>query len=114
MNKLAWAGGGVIAAAAWCWSAAAQQSYTPDPAAAFGSRELVTHFQDQSQGPTILTVVDPQTHVLAVYHISRDNGEISLKSVRNFELDLRLTSHNVGGLKPEDIRKSLELQQAQY
>jgi hypothetical protein len=114
MNRLAWAGCGVVAAAAWCWSASAGQTYAPDSAAGLGGRELVTHFQDPPTGPTVLTVVDPQTRVLAVYHINRDSGEIALKSVRNFELDLRLTSHNVGGLKPDDIRQSLQLQQTPY
>ena len=97
----------VIVGAAWCWSADAQQAYTP---ATVRPSDLVTHFQDQQTGPTVLTVVDAQTRVLAVYHISRDSGEIKLKAVRNFELDLRLMDFNGGSPKPEEIRKMFELQ----
>jgi hypothetical protein len=46
-----------------------------------------------------------------VYHIARDTGEVKLKSVRNFDLDLRLGHWNSSGLTPEEIRKMLELRQ---
>jgi hypothetical protein len=107
MTKLLCAALGLVGAAAWCWTADAQPAFAPP---AIDSSSLVTHFQDQPTGPTVLTVVDPQTHVLAVYHISRDNGEIKLKAVRNFELDLRLIDFNGGSPKPEEIRKMFELQ----
>jgi hypothetical protein len=110
MTRLMWAGGGVLAAAAWCWSASAQQAYTPSSVPGLASGELVTHFQDQTGGPSIVVVVDPQTHVLAVYHIARDTGAIKLRSVRNFELDLRLVEFNSGDPKPDEIRKMFELQ----
>ena len=110
MTKLTWVGGGVIAAAIWAWSAMAPQAYTADQPTGFASRELVTHFQDQAAGPTILTVVEPHAHVLAVYHISRDTGEIRLKSVRNFEQDLRLPEFNSGGLTPDEIRRTFDRQ----
>jgi hypothetical protein len=83
----------------------APRAFTADQPMGFGSRELVTHFQDQDAGPTVLTVVDPQTRTLAVYHISRDTGEVKLKSVRNFDLDLKLTDFNSGSPTPDDIRK---------
>jgi hypothetical protein len=105
-----WAGGVALAAAAWCWTASAQQAYTPAGVPGVASGELVTHFQEQTVGPTVVTVVDPQTHVLAVYHIARDTGAIKLRSVRNFELDLRLVEFNSGEPKPDEIRKMFELQ----
>jgi hypothetical protein len=110
MTKLTWVGGGVIVAAIWAWSAMAPQAYTADQPSGFASRELVTHFQDQAAGPTILTVVEPQTHVLAVYHINRETGEVALKSVRNFEQDLRLVEFNSAGLSPDEIRRTFERQ----
>ena len=88
----------------------APQAYTADQSLGMMSRELVTHFQDQAAGPTILSVVEPQAHVLAVYHINRETGEIRLKSVRNFEQDLRLPEFNSGGLTPEEIRRTFERQ----
>jgi hypothetical protein len=111
MTRLMWAGGSLLAAAAWCWTASAQQAYTPTGVPGLASGELVTHFQEQTGGPSIVVVVDPQTHVLAVYHIARDTGAIKLRSVRNFELDLRLVEFNSGEPKPDEIRKMFELQQ---
>ncbi len=110
MTRLIWGGCALVAAVAWSWTATAQQSYTPDPGAGFASGALVTHFEDQPTGPTVLTVLDPQTRVLAVYHISRDTGAIKLKSVRNFALDLRLVEYNGGDPKPDEIRRMFELQ----
>jgi hypothetical protein len=110
MNKLTWGACAVLVAAAWGWRASAQQAYAP-PSAGFGSRELVTHFEEQAAGPTVLTVVEPQSRVVAVYHIARDTGAVKLKSVRNFDLDLRLADYNSGDPKPEEIRKMFELQQ---
>jgi hypothetical protein len=105
-----WGGCAVLAAAAWCWSASAQQTSVAETPVAFGSRGLITHFSDQPQA-SILTVVDPQTRVMAVYHINRDTGGIKLKSVRNFELDLRLSEYNGGDPKPDDVARMFQLQE---
>ncbi len=115
MTKTMWLGVGAIAAVGWCWTASAQQAYTPGAytteAATYGARPLVTNFQEQQTGPTVLTVVDPQTRALAVYHISRETGEIKLKSVRNIELDLRLPDYNGSSPKPDEIKRMFDLQQ---
>ena len=99
--------GGLLAVAAMSWSASAQSVYRGDslPGAASG---LVTHFQAADNGPTALTLVDPQARVLAVYHIVRETGEIQLKSVRNFAGDLSLDEFNTGGLSPEDVRQGIQ------
>jgi hypothetical protein len=99
--------GGLLAAAAMGWSASAQSVYRGEslPGASSG---LVTHFQAADNGPTALTLVDPQARVLAVYHIVRETGEIQLKSVRNFAGDLSLDEFNTGGLSPEDVRQGLQ------
>lgn len=110
MSKLAWIGGGLVAAAWCCWSAAAQQPSAAYPTPGALSRELVTHFHDQTTGPIILTMVDPQTSALAVYHITRETGEVKLKSVRNFQLDLRLSNFNGGSPTPEEIQKMFDRQ----
>ena len=111
MTKLMWVCGGLIAAAVCCWTAAAQP-YAADAGAGGSSRELVTHFQDHAAGPTVITVVDPQTRVLAVYHVSRDTGEIKLKGVRPFAWDLQITGgYNSDNPSPDDIRKGLDRQQ---
>jgi hypothetical protein len=110
MSKLAWIGGSIVAAAVYCWSATAQQPSTTYPLPGAASHEHVTHFYDQPNGPTILTMVDPQTSALAVYHITRETGEIKLKSVRNFQLDLRLSNFNGGSPTPEEIQKMFDRQ----
>jgi hypothetical protein len=100
----------VLLVLAGAWSADAQQPLA-DAGLALGSRQLVTHFEPQTNGPTVLTVVEPQTHVVAVYHISRDSGKVKLMSVRNFDVDLRMDDYNNDGLLPEEIRKMLNLRQ---
>jgi hypothetical protein len=110
MTKMKWMAVGVLLMLAGTWSADAQQP-TADAGLGLGSRQLVTHFEQQTNGPTVLTVVEPQTHVVAVYHISREDGKIKLMSMRNFDIDLRMDEFNNDGLKPADIRKSIELRQ---
>ena len=110
MTKTKWTAIGLLLVLAGAWSADAQQP-AGNPGVALPSGQLVTHFQEQTNGPTVLTVVEPQNHVVAVYHIARDTGEVKLKSVRNFDLDLRLGHWNSSGLTPEEIRKMLELRQ---
>ena len=110
MTKSMWLGSAVVAAVVWCWSAAAQ-SY-PNPIAGLSSGELITHFQDQPAGPTMVTVIDPQTRVLAVYHVSRDSGEIKLKGVRPFAWDLQIAGgYNSDNPSPADVRRGLDRQQ---
>jgi len=110
MTKMKWIAVGVVLVFAGAWSADAQQPLA-DVGLGLASRQLVTHFEPQTNGPTVLTVVEPQTHVVAVYHINRDNGEVKLKSVRNFDLDLQLANYNSSGLSPEEIRTMLNLRQ---
>jgi hypothetical protein len=111
MTKAMWTGCAAVAAVALCWQASAESSYPGGVASALaGSRELVTHFQEPTAGPTVLTVVDPATKALAVYHISRDTGEIKLRSVRNFAWDLQLMEFNSASPSPDDIRKGFDRQ----
>lgn len=111
-RAIAWIGVGVVLAAAGTgWSASAQQSTPAGGFAGVGARELVTNFYAPANGPTSLTIVDPQTRVLAVYHIARETGEIELKSVRNINGDLMLVDHNTGSPSPADIRKMIDQQQ---
>jgi hypothetical protein len=107
MTKKMWIGIGVVAAAAWCWSATAQTVYTGDPALGLGSGELITHFQEQPSGLTVVTIVDPQERILAVYHISQDSAEVKLRAVRNIGLDLRLEEYNGVSPKADEIRRGL-------
>ena len=55
-----------------------------------------------------LTVVDPDTRGVAVYHIDTTSGEISLKSVRNIRYDLEMIEFNGTSPLPREIRSLLE------
>ncbi len=98
----------VLAGLAMAWSASAQQAPPTAGMAGVSSRWLVTNFQTAATGPTTLTVVEPQTKIVAVYHIIRETGEIQLKSVRNINGDLTLEAFNTGSPSPADIRKMTE------
>jgi hypothetical protein len=73
-----------------------------------GSSELITHVSG-TDGPVLTaTVVDPKQRVMAVYHVDRASGEISLKSVRNLTWDLQMIEFNSGNPLPQDIRNGLK------
>lgn len=55
-----------------------------------------------------LTVIDPETRTLAVYHIDTASGEVVLKSVRNIHYDLRMMEFNGTSPLPGEIRAIVE------
>ena len=55
-----------------------------------------------------VTIIDPGTQVMGVYHVDLANGEITLKSVRNIHWDLQLTEFNPKSPLPHEVRSSLE------
>jgi hypothetical protein len=55
-----------------------------------------------------VTVIDPEKHVLGVYHIDLTTGEIVLKSVRNIHWDLQMMEFNGTTPLPREIRSLLE------
>jgi hypothetical protein len=87
-----------------------ETAYAPpiDSPARSGSSELITHVSDANGGALIATVVDPKQRVMAVYHVDRATGEISLKSVRNLTYDLQMIEFNSGNPLPQDIRNGLK------
>jgi hypothetical protein len=100
----------VVAVLAMAWSAGAQQASNGAGFGSAQSQELITHFLPSDGKPTALTVVDPASRRIAVYHVARDTGEIQLKSVRNIDADLGMDYWNSGGPLPEEIRRGLERQ----
>lgn len=57
---------------------------------------------------TQLTLIDPNTRALVVYHIDKTSGEVSLRSVRNFHWDLQMDEFNGKNPLPREIRSLLE------
>lgn len=55
-------------------------------------------------GTQQITVVDPRGRSLAVYHVDRVTGGLSLKSVRNIAFDLQIEDFNSSSPTPREIR----------
>jgi hypothetical protein len=90
---------------------------TVRPEAAFGARsgaspvsgsgQLVTLMSAVGENRQQLLVVDPELHVMSVYHVDA-NGEITLKSVRNFHWDLQMEQFNGTNPLPREIRSLMQ------
>jgi hypothetical protein len=65
---------------------------------------LVTHVTAAEGQPQVVTVIDSAARVMAVYHVDRASGEITLKSVRNMTWDLQMLEFNSGEPLPQEIR----------
>ncbi|MGD9723539.1 MAG: hypothetical protein AB7O59_19345 [Pirellulales bacterium] len=100
-------GGLALAAAAFAVGPSdghAQKSAAVSP----GGGGLVTLVTSSSDSGQQLTVIDPETRAMAVYHIDAANGVIVLKSVRNIHYDLRMIEFNGTNPLPGEIRALLE------
>ncbi|MBT6054181.1 MAG: hypothetical protein HN985_00205 [Planctomycetaceae bacterium] len=60
-------------------------------------------------GLQMLLVVDPETKVLAVYHVESSNGKVSLRSTRALGYDLQIEDFNATEPKPSSIKKMLRV-----
>jgi len=69
---------------------------------------LFTQVTAENGQPLTVTVVDPRQKALAIYHVDRSTGEISLRSVRNVTWDLQMIQYNSGNPLPQDIRNGLQ------
>ncbi|MGH7136028.1 MAG: hypothetical protein ACREHD_09830 [Pirellulales bacterium] len=54
-----------------------------------------------------VTIIDPKTRVMAVYHVKAATGEIELKSVRKFDLDLQMEEFNPTVPLPREVRSQV-------
>ncbi len=57
-----------------------------------------------------VTVIDPKTQAMSVYHIDLADGKIRLRSVRNFHWDLQMVHLNGVAPLPREIQALLEQQ----
>ena len=67
------------------------------------SSELVAMSYDAGDGRQQITVVDPRQRVLAVYHVDRATGALSLKSVRHLQWDLLIEDYNSDKPTPREV-----------
>ena len=57
-----------------------------------------------------VTVIDPKTEAMSVYHVDLADGKIRLRSVRNFHWDLQMAHFNGTTPLPREIQILLEQQ----
>lgn len=72
------------------------------------SDSLVALSFDLGEGRQQVTLVDPKTRVLAVYHIDRATGALNLRSVRQVHWDMQMDEFNSGSPTPREIRALAE------
>jgi len=97
----------VIGALAGRSSSAPADNPQIDMSAHAGGSELFTTVTP-TEGALTVTVIDPRQHVIAVYHVDRNSGEITPKSVRNITWDLQMIEYNSGKPMPQDVRNGLK------
>jgi hypothetical protein len=71
------------------------------------SGDLIAISFDVGGGRQQLTLVDPRTRMVGVYHIDPATGELTLKSVRNVHWDLQMDEFNGTNPSPREIRSLL-------
>jgi hypothetical protein len=105
---------GFAVALAWtAWASAGPPELAPGPStvrpvqrdAAAGMLAFSTTLAEDRQQ---ITVIDPATRVMSVYHIEPKSGEIVLKAVRNVTWDMEMTVFNGTSPLPQEIRSQLQ------
>jgi hypothetical protein len=95
-----------------CAAWAAPGTVLPVPAARLTDRDAsgdmmafaTTLGEDRQQ----ITLIDPRTRVMSVYHVEPKSGEIVLKAVRNVTWDMQMTAFNGTSPLPQEIRSQLQ------
>ena len=100
--------GASLIVAAFCLAPQQNQVFAERPAAHSTGGELVTMSTAAGEGLQQLTVIDPRTRVVSIYHVDTATGEISLKSVRNITWDLQMMEFNAASPLPREVRSMLE------
>ena len=102
-------GGAVLFAGAWTFSNTTSTLYAQRQSPVYGERgELTALYSDVDDRHGQLTLVDPKSRVVSVYHIDRQTGEIALKSVRNVHWDRQMEEYNGVRPSPREIRSLLQ------
>jgi hypothetical protein len=66
--------------------------------------DLIALSFDGGEGRQQVTLIDPRSRVMAVYHVDRSSGSLALKSVRNVVWDLQMEEFNTGNPTPREIK----------
>ena len=104
-------GGGLIVAVVGTFLAAERPVYAQRQGAIDSSAELITQTTPIDNQKQQLTVIDPRTQVVSIYHVELATGAITLKSVRNIRWDLQIVEFNGISPLPSEIRSRLDSRQ---
>ena len=69
---------------------------------------LIAFSVQDGEGNQQVTLIDPVSRAMSVYHIDTATGEVTLKSVRRFHWDLQMEEFNGTSPLPRDIRSLIE------
>ena len=105
---LGWSGAGGRPLEAQTPGASRQGSH--QPAAQWGHQggDLIALSHRLENGDLQVVLVDGQTRVMSVYHVTAADGAITLKSVRNVRWDLLMEEYNGAKPYPREIRALLD------
>jgi hypothetical protein len=91
----------VVAVVAWTWFTTPALAQRPGLER---DSELIALPLQVSETLQQLTIIDPRSRVVSVYHVDLRNGGITLKSVRNIQWDLQMDEFNGVSPLPREIR----------
>ncbi len=80
---------------------------TPSVTPAVASDKLIALSTAAGQYQQV-TVIDPETRALSVYHIELATGQVTLKSVRRIHWDLQMHEFNANHPLPAEVRSMIE------
>ena len=80
----------------------------PATVAGPGSADALTIAAADTESGQQIVIVDRQSRVMSVYHVERDSGKISLKSVRNMTWDMQMLQWNSQSPLPQEVRTMLQ------
>lgn len=66
-----------------------------------------TAADEQGEPVQQVTIIDPKTRVMGVYHVKAKSGEIELKNVRKFDWDLQMEEFNAVSPLPREVRSQV-------
>ena len=101
-------GAGLIIACSVWWSSIEPVHAAGTHSGMAAGAELITYTIEIDDHRQQLTVIDPVMKVVTIYHVAKDSGEITLKSVRNIRWDLQLEEFNSASPRPQEIKRALD------
>lgn len=100
-------GAALAIAAVACWQQVPQASAQRVQYTGEQEGQLIALPVDMDERRQMITVIDPQQKTLAVYHVEKASGKVSLRSVRNIRWDLHMEEFNGNSPSPQEIRSLL-------